>query len=78
MATTFNIHDAKTQLSKLIARAEAGEEIIIARGGTPVAKLSALLPPAPEFGYERGRIHIGEGFDDPLPDDVLTFFEGKQ
>lgn len=76
MAVTYNIHEAKTQLSKLIARVEAGEEILIARDGKPIARLSALSRPARELGYERGRIRVRDDFDDPLPSDLLDLFEG--
>ena len=74
---TVNIHDAKTNLSKLIKRAESGDEIIIARGGHPVAR---LLPYAPQsrrrtLGADRQTVQIDEHFDAPLPDDVLADFE---
>ena len=69
MLEQITIHVAKTQLSALIARAEAGEEIIIARGATPVAKLVPLVPPAPPrrpgFGHLRGLVTVGdEALDD--------------
>ena len=74
---TVNIHEAKTTLSKLIKRVESGDEIIIARGGRPVAR---LLPYAPQgrrrtLGADRQTVHIDEHFDAPLPDDVLADFE---
>lgn len=78
MSATYNIHEAKTQLSKLIARAEAGESIVIARAGKPVVRLSALAPPPREFGYLRDKIHVSDDFDDPLPDEVLALFEGRE
>ena len=67
------IHTAKTTLSQLIARAEAGEEIVLARGNRPVAKIVAIEP-APikrQFGAYRGKISVGPEFFDPLPDDEL-------
>lgn len=67
------IHTAKTTLSQLIARAEAGEEIVLARGNQPVAKIVAIEP-APkkrQAGALRGKISIGPEFFDPLPDDEL-------
>jgi prevent-host-death family protein len=63
-----NIHEAKTHLSRLLARVEAGEEIIIARNGEPVAKLVAV-PKAPTkrvLGADRGAVIISEDFDDPV------------
>ncbi|OFW31527.1 MAG: hypothetical protein A3H97_03340 [Acidobacteria bacterium RIFCSPLOWO2_02_FULL_65_29] len=73
-----NIHEAKTGLSKLVERAEAGEEIVIARAGTPVAKLVALAPDrAPRrLGLLDGRFEIPDDFNRPLPDAVLDAFEG--
>jgi prevent-host-death family protein len=77
---TFNIHAAKTHLSRLVDAAAAGEEIIIARAGKPMARLVALAPERPEreLGRFRGQIgRIPDSFDDPLPDDVLAQFEGR-
>ena len=72
MDETVSIHVAKTNLSKLIARAEAGEEIIIARGRKPVAKLVPLAPkPKRVFGALRGKIAIGPEFFEPLPPEEL-------
>lgn len=75
----INIHEAKTQLSKLIEAVEAGEEIIIARAGKPVAKLVPYKPvkPVRTPGLMKGKIWIGEDFNDPLPQDILDYFEGK-
>lgn len=75
-----NIHEAKYRFSKLIQAVEAGEEIIIARAGKPVAKLvrfearEILRTP----GLMKGKFEVSESFFDPLPDDVLDFFEGKK
>ena len=70
-----NIHEAKSQLSKLIERAEAGEEIIIARAGKPVAKLVAYRDPRrPRRGGQwRGKVHIRADFDE-LPGDIAAAF----
>ena len=78
MAETVTIHKAKTNLSQLIARAEAGEEIVIARAGTPVAKLVPIAPPKPKrvFGSMKGRASIDERFWEPLPEDELRLWEG--
>jgi prevent-host-death family protein len=75
MSEQINIYDAKTQLSKLVERAEAGEEIIIARGGRPAAKLVPLRSKTVKRkpGRMRGRIRIRRDFDAPLP---LNLFEG--
>ena len=76
---TVNIHQAKTQLSKLVERASAGEEIIIAKAGRPVARLVPLTrgrePRKP--GLLKGRIKVGRDFDAPLPGWLLDAFEGK-
>lgn len=73
----MNIHDAKTQFSKLIARVEAGEEIVIARDGTPVARLVAVRQPVSKRvgGLDRGLFSVPDDFDSPLPDDILAEFE---
>lgn len=75
---TVNIHQAKTQLSRLIERVCAGEEIIIARGGKPVARLAPLQrsakPRTP--GLLKGKIWVAKDFNAPLPDDLLDLFQG--
>lgn len=73
----MNIHEAKTHFSKLIARVEAGEEIVIARDGTPVARLVAIGQPAARRipGRDRGSFSVPEDFDAPLPEDILREFE---
>jgi prevent-host-death family protein len=70
MEKPVNIHEAKTHLSRLVERVEAGEEITIARAGRPVARLVPVkraLEPRP-LGLWRGRVVIGDDFDDPLPE----------
>ena len=73
MSTKVNIYDAKTHLSQLVERAEAGEEIIIARGGRPAARLvpfrAAVVQRKP--GRMRTRIRIGKDFDKPLPAELF-------
>ncbi|HUK60815.1 MAG TPA: type II toxin-antitoxin system prevent-host-death family antitoxin [Stellaceae bacterium] len=72
MDKIVTIHAAKTHLSRLIARVEAGEAIVIARGKTPVAKLVPVAPERrPVFGAMRGEISIGPEFFLPLPDEEL-------
>ena len=76
---TITIHKAKTQLSKLIEQAERGEEVIIARGRTPVARLVPYAPerPKPGFGSMEGKVWLDESFWDPLPEDELKLWEGR-
>ena len=65
MEKAVNIHEAKTHLSRLVERVEAGEEIVIARGGRPVARLVPLgrrTQPRP-LGLLRGQIHLGPDWD---------------
>jgi len=75
---TVNIFEAKTNLSKLVARAEQGEEIIIARNGKPAARLTPLEPVKKPiiFGLMKGEIWVADDFDDDLPKDMLAEFEG--
>lgn len=71
-----NVHEAKTQLSRLLVRVSRGEEIIIAKSGKPVAKLSPLDVAKPRLpGSARGRLQLREDFDAPLPEDLLETFE---
>ena len=76
MAAPVNIHDAKTNLSRLIARAEAGEEIIIARAGKPVARLTAIpkLKEPRKPGLLKGKIWIADDFDDYIPEEFKDAF----
>jgi prevent-host-death family protein len=77
---TVNIHAAKTQLSRLVEEAAAGQEIIIARAGRPVARLVPLASPArqKQLGLLRGKIRVSADFNAPLPDDLLDAFEGRR
>jgi len=75
---TVGMHEAKTTLSKLIRKAIAGEEVLITKSGTPVAKLVAVVPEGPrELGRDVGRFSVPDDFNDPLPDDLLDAFEGR-
>jgi prevent-host-death family protein len=68
----FSVHEAKTHLSKLIAAAVDGGEVVIARGSVPVVRLVPVEAPAQRrFGALRGKIAIDAGFDEPLPEDEL-------
>ena len=75
--TTVNLDDA--DLAGLLARVRAGEEIVIAEDGVPVARLvpEGTAPAPRRPGSARGLIGIGSDFDDPLPDDVARGFGGK-
>lgn len=76
----FTVHQAKTQLSKLIAQAEAGEEVIIARGRKPVVRLTGLVETAPKArrvpGRLKGKIALTDDFFEPLPEEELAAWEG--
>jgi prevent-host-death family protein len=80
---TITIHAAKTNLSKLIERVEAGEEIIIARGNKPVARLLPMSVPnnirrRRAFGALKGKLKLPDHvFFDPLPEDELKLWEGR-
>ena len=76
MEDPISIHAAKTHLSRLIARAEAGEEIIIARGGKRVVKLVPIEPkPRRVFGSLKGQVSIGPEFFEPLPPEELDAWD---
>ncbi len=76
--TMVNIHAAKTHLSRLVDQAAAGDEIVIARAGKPVARLVPLAEkPKRILGLLKGQLKIPRDFDAPLPDDVLALFEGE-
>lgn len=77
MTRTVNVLEAKTQLSKLIDAALRGEEVIIARAGTPVVTLKPVVRPRRIIGLARGRGEVRDEFFAPLPDDVLRDFEGN-
>jgi len=73
----INVHDAKSNLSRLLDRAAAGEEIIIGRAGKPVARLVALEPRRRvEFGRLKGQIWISDDFD-AIDQDLIDSFEGN-
>ncbi len=76
--TLVNMHEAKTQLSRLVDRAAAGEDIVIGRAGKPVARVVPYDEAKPKRvpGFWKGRVRIGDDFDDPLPPDIQDAFEG--
>ena len=79
MTTTVNVHEAKTQLSRLLLRVGLGEEVIIARAGKPVARLVAInaTPQQRTPGSARGQMWVAPDFNAPLPPDELDAFEGS-
>ena len=72
----MNMHDAKTQLSKLVKRVEAGEEIVIARNGTPVAKLVPYTEKPVRFGTARGKMWVADDWDsDETNAEIAALFD---
>ena len=78
--TTVNIHEAKTHLSRLLERVEAGEEITIARAGTPIARLVMLEPSAParRTGFLAGAFNVPDDFDQMAGDELVDLFEARE
>ncbi len=74
---TVNVHEAKTHLSKLLAKVERGETIVLARSGRPVAKLVPFVAPTRRPGLLKGKIRIGKDFDAELPEDLVRGFRGE-
>ena len=79
MATTVNTHEAKTHLSQLLNRVEAGEEIVIARSGKPIAKLVAVEQPKKtlRLGGLKGKIWMAPGWDAP-DQEIIDLFENSK
>ncbi len=75
--TKVTIHQAKTNLSRLIRKAAEGEEVIISRGSDPVARLVPVgeIKGKRQPGSLKGRLHVGPEFFDPLPEDELSSWE---
>lgn len=76
---TVNIHEAKTHLSKLLEKVSEEQEIVIAKSGKPMARLTGIgiAKPIRKPGFLKGKIKIADDFDAPLPEDILDAFEGK-
>ena len=75
----YNLYQAKSSLSRLVDRAAAGEEIVIAKAGTPQAKLVPLAKTTKKRqpgGWE-GQVYIADDFDEPLPEEIQAAFEGR-
>jgi len=75
----LNLYEAKTNLSRLVDRVADGEEIYIAKAGKPMAKLVPVGKPSRRRrpGGWKGKLRIGEDFDDPLPPEILAAFMGQ-
>ncbi len=80
MSLIVDLYEAKTHLYQLVERASAGEEIIIAMAGKPVARLMPLpAPRAPRVpGALKGQIHVADDFDDPLPPNILAALPARE
>lgn len=79
MSTIVNVHEAKTHLSRLLEDVAAGEEVVIARAGKPVARLVPVdaIPRPKRLGLLRGRIKVPTDFNAPLSPEELADFEGR-
>jgi prevent-host-death family protein len=79
---TYNIHDAKTQLSKLVELAAKGESFVIAKAGKPMVKVTALDTPETSqrrrFGFMAGQYNVPDDFDTMGAEEIQTLFEGKE
>ena len=76
MATIVNMHEAKSSLSRLVAQVAAGEEVVIAKAGKPVAKLVKYEPEPRKLGGLEGRIWIADDFDDVDEQIAALFYAG--
>ena len=75
---TVNVHEAKTNLSRLLAQVEAGEDVVIARNGKPVARLVGYRAKGKrQPDVLKGKIVIPDDFFDPLPEEELALWEGS-
>jgi len=71
------VHEAKTHLSRLLREIVEGEEVVITRSGRPVARLVPVEEDRPVFGVDEGRFVVPDDFDDPLDEDLVRAFEGR-
>jgi prevent-host-death family protein len=76
---TINIHEAKTHLSRYLENVRAGDEVVIAKAGTPIARLVPIATGAGsrKLGRLKHKLRIPHDFDAPLPEDVIAVFEGR-
>ncbi len=78
MARSVGVYEAKTNFSKLLEEVVAGEEVVITRRGTEVARLvPGRAPKTRVFGRDEGVYELPENFDDPLPEEIQAAFEGR-
>jgi len=77
---TFNVQEAKTHLSSLLQAVASGADVIIAKAGKPMARLSRIEESRPQirFGVLKGKVKVSDDFDAPLPDNILLEFEGRE
>ncbi len=77
---TYNVQETKDQLSKLLKEVDSGIEVIIAKEGKPMARISRFEEGSPKirFGVLKGKVKVSEDFDAPLPDDLISEFEGNR
>jgi prevent-host-death family protein len=78
-AAIVNIHEAKTNLSRLVEEVALGSDIIIAKAGRPVARLTSLKPKKTRIRFDllKGKVRIARDFNAPLPAEIRRAFEGK-
>ena len=74
---SVNVHEAKTHLSRLLERVEAGEEVVLSRHGRAVARLVPLARVRRRPGAMKGRIRLARNFEAPLPDAIAKAFRGE-
>lgn len=74
---SFNVHEAKTHFSRILAKVQAGEEVIIAKAGQPIARIVPIRSSTPRVADRETRVWVAPDFDAPLPDEWLDAFEGK-
>jgi prevent-host-death family protein len=74
---TYNVHEAKTHFSAILALVSAGEQVVIAKAGKPIAIISPHVPPVPErpFGPYKGQVVIEDSFFDPMDEDFMSHFQ---
>lgn len=79
MGSVINIHEAKTHLSKIVDDVAAGAEVIIAKAGKPMARLSPINAPVQpkKLGLLKGKIKVPDDFNAPLDEEVIADFEGR-
>ena len=76
---TYNVQEAKAKLSKLLQDVDSGIEVIIAKAGKPMARISRIEESSSKirFGVLKGKVKVSDNFNAPLPDDLLSKFKGK-